>query len=802
MCIDANENLAPLPIPDVIDAAHELKLQRMRQAINLLSLLKCNGLRAELENTQIDPPSRSWINFFSSDNELKLKFSRSIDSNRLSAACYSKIQNFFNNFGVVLRSYPRELVFGCDETMIDLTKTTKCVVPINSIPVNEAEKQIPHLTMMLAHSCGGAKVPPFILVPNLRKESPDIRELKSAIGEAWLCASDSGWQTRETFFLWTVNFAHWTTFYRAQLPPSLKKSGILLILDGHSSRQCPAALELLRAFRIQVLVLPSHCSHVLQMFDVGLAAGMKKLLTKYYRRNEQNSDVTFQAELARNRYRAIMAGIKAWNAFASPDLCKLSGKLVGLFPFDPNAVLSNYLVMPDPVVAGRGLAHNRNFLDINSRIITERGTIDIIREQVRRTCPRFDLLTFDATQPYVMELRRLYLSTQTRFPLFSSLLNVAAHPSICLEINASEEMICVHELILEMNQIIGVQTTAPLSHERFFDARYILSFPSSESFPFSVDSDSVIHESQLFRVMKANFRATREICCLKLFIAPEDNPVVVNVRECICKLTHLQSDYSESFRGLVQENGRFYLLHDYYPLTIETIIHLGIELDRNDWRLIMRQMLRSILWLASIGYIHTHLKLSSFLVSDVNTVKLGGLSHAMPFRDLSKFHPKYLEYCAPEFILGDRTHCEGYLVWNLGCLFFKMFSSHMPFEPRQTNALYVINTILVMFNGHGAIDTIEPDFWRGLPLTSIIRPEPIPLVRQDMADYLPDDLELIDLMTGMLMIDARRRWSLRSCLAHNFFAGLPDDAVSPRQIDLPECPSMDVFNRFYASSPN
>jgi hypothetical protein len=786
---EANENLAPMSVPDVIDAAHQLKIQRVRVAIGILSSLKSWGLCEQFEKMDVDPPSRSWINFFSDEKGLKLKFAQPIDPARLSSACHSKIQRFFDQFGSLMRSYPKELVFGCDETMINLIKTTKCVVPNKATPITEREKQIHHITMMLAHSCGGAKVPPYILVPNLKKESADIQELKSSVGEVWFCSSKSGWQTRETFFLWAINFAHWTTLYRAQLPPCLKASGLLLILDGHSSRQCPAALEIFRAFQIRVLVLPSHCSHILQMFDVGLAAGMKRSLSKYYKESKQDASTTFQARLATDRYNAIIAGVKAWNAFASPDMCRLSAKLVGLFPFNPQGVLSGCFVTPDQVVNNRWPPRDtRNFLDINSHIITQPDMIQTIRTHIEKTCPNFQLMYFDVNQPYVTELYRLYNGIQAKFPLFTPMTNLTAHASLCLEINASDGIICVDEVFFQMNK----QSTLPVSHETYFDERYVLLFPP-DSFPFHFDCQDLIHESELFRVIKSHYIKDSEIhvCCLKLFAARENLSDFVN--ECLCKLIKLKSQYSEGFHGATQSQGSCYLVHDYYNFTVETLFNMAAGVDKNGWRFIMRQMLVCVIWLTSIGYIHTSLKLSSFRLSDINNVKLGGLCHAVPFSDFHRKEPRYLDYCPPEFILGDRTRCEGYTVWNLACLFFEIIAFEKPFGSHCKNPVQHLDTIMSMSDGRDAV--AEPEFWKALPLTSLLRPDPVKDIWDDLSNHMPDDPVFRDLMRVMLMIDVNQRWTLKRCLSHNFFAGLP--LADPRPLDLAECPSMTIFENFY-----
>jgi hypothetical protein len=46
----------------------------------------------------------------------------------------------------------------------------------------------------------------------------------------------------------------------------MQASPVLLILDSHNSRQKSAALHLLQLFRVEVLILPSHTAHLIQMF--------------------------------------------------------------------------------------------------------------------------------------------------------------------------------------------------------------------------------------------------------------------------------------------------------------------------------------------------------------------------------------------------------------------------------------------------------------------------------------------------------------------------------------------------------
>jgi hypothetical protein len=94
------------------------------------------------------------------------------------------------------------------------------------------------------------------------------------------------WETQDTFLIWAIQSAHWTTEHRTRLPDARRGLPLLLFLEGHSSRKRPAALQLLPAFNVIVLFLPSHCSHLLQMFYPGLTAAGKRRFSIWFQRGK------------------------------------------------------------------------------------------------------------------------------------------------------------------------------------------------------------------------------------------------------------------------------------------------------------------------------------------------------------------------------------------------------------------------------------------------------------------------------------------------------------------------------------
>jgi hypothetical protein len=69
----------------------------------------------------------------------------------------------------------------------------------------------------------------------------------------------------------------------SQMAESRLSDGFFVV-DGHTSRACPLALEIFRRFRIHILTPPSHTSHICQFFDVGLVSALKRAIKGHLQR--------------------------------------------------------------------------------------------------------------------------------------------------------------------------------------------------------------------------------------------------------------------------------------------------------------------------------------------------------------------------------------------------------------------------------------------------------------------------------------------------------------------------------------
>ena len=107
---------------------------------------------------------------------------------------------------------------------------------------------------------------------------------------------------------------------------------VLLIYDGHKSHVAISVVEWTKAHNITILVLPAHCSHILQPLGVGCFGPLNRILDnschQYMR--EQREPI--------NRYNIGKLATEAYVKSLSPNNLKTSFAKTGIYPFNKNCV--------------------------------------------------------------------------------------------------------------------------------------------------------------------------------------------------------------------------------------------------------------------------------------------------------------------------------------------------------------------------------------------------------------------------------------------------------------------------------
>ena len=392
---EACDNGSPMDPYEVLDEACSLKSERIAKGIKFLEVVGCNDLKISIAQESVDTPVRSWINKIINECDAHLRNRRYIDAKRLESCAVDVIQGFIISYQNLFNETVPFLIFGADETMLESSCKLKAVLPNGTNVSFEANfPDMPHISAMLCHNVFGVTLPPFIILSDL-KHCPEELKPFTLTNQLWLASTPNGYMNRDGFLLWSLHFITWLSCFRTTLPESLREQSALLILDGHTSRENPIALFLLRRFNVQVLVLPSHTTHVLQMFDRVLAAVLKAEFGPKFRKLLKKSietNMEFASDLARTRYCAVVALLDSWKKSATSSNCLKAAKIVGIYPPDPSiAAQSSFVRDLTPVERERYNARQQrlmNRLNISGQIITTPEKITEIVNALKNK-PRF-----------------------------------------------------------------------------------------------------------------------------------------------------------------------------------------------------------------------------------------------------------------------------------------------------------------------------------------------------------------------------------------------------------------------------
>ena len=123
----------------------------MTKACQLLKLLRCYALSSALDGTEINSPTRTWVNEICKQIEAKVASVTYIDRNRFKSCSFSIIDTFFNLFANIIHNTSPELRFTVEETMMEKTTSNKVVLPDSMKQyIEPALPEMPHITAMCA----------------------------------------------------------------------------------------------------------------------------------------------------------------------------------------------------------------------------------------------------------------------------------------------------------------------------------------------------------------------------------------------------------------------------------------------------------------------------------------------------------------------------------------------------------------------------------------------------------------------------------------------------------------------------
>ncbi|KAA6360976.1 MAG: hypothetical protein EZS28_043496, partial [Streblomastix strix] len=161
-------------------------------------------------------------------------------------------------------------VFNMNETMLPLDIKEKIVrVRSHARAVKSGSQSIgSHVTLCATVSPGPRSPPPLFIFGKLVKVPEAMSDIQNC-QQAYFDVSESGWINSDIFQRWTIQFSTWVHKQR-DLGYFTNDEAILLIQDGHSSRNNRNIHDILQAENIRAVTLPGALTQFLQPLDVAI----------------------------------------------------------------------------------------------------------------------------------------------------------------------------------------------------------------------------------------------------------------------------------------------------------------------------------------------------------------------------------------------------------------------------------------------------------------------------------------------------------------------------------------------------
>ena len=171
-------------------------------------------------------------------------------------------------------------------------------------------------------------------IPNLyifkRKTKPKIDYIQNCEVGAVMTYQENGYMTAEIFLEWLVHFKN-------SIPGGISKENKhLLIVDGHSSHVTSEAIQFGIENGLDILTLPSHCSHEMQPLDVAIFHPFKLNLAMA-KMQRMRTDLHWAQGATMKKHLAEMSA-EALAKALKPTSIKLGFSSTGIFPINKVAM--------------------------------------------------------------------------------------------------------------------------------------------------------------------------------------------------------------------------------------------------------------------------------------------------------------------------------------------------------------------------------------------------------------------------------------------------------------------------------
>lgn len=267
------------------------------------------------------PSEKWWRGFKGRHPDISLRRPDQLDRGRTRMANENVVREYFELLDTVIKEADLQgkphLIFNCDETAIDLNKSTQKVI----VPVRQKHAYLrgigstQHISVHCCINAAGHTLPPMIIFSGGFPGGPYNR---NGPEDALYATSDS-----ELYLAW------FEKIFLKYTPDTTR----LLLQDGHASHINIKLIDKAIENNVVLMCLPPHTTHLLQSLDVAVYKSLKAKLSKTLGAARLLSPDLW---ISKKNFSALFRE-HFENCMVAP-LIKQGFRKCGIYPLDPTAI--------------------------------------------------------------------------------------------------------------------------------------------------------------------------------------------------------------------------------------------------------------------------------------------------------------------------------------------------------------------------------------------------------------------------------------------------------------------------------
>jgi hypothetical protein len=312
---------------------------------------------------QLRPLGKHWsLKFRARHPDIKGVWTRQIERARYDGVNSDALSKWFDAVRAIMdeHQYGPSQIYNMDESgfAVGTSQTSRALVNVrDKTSWKKIQGRQEWITAIEVVDAAGVVGPPLLIFKSKHLSTGWVPD--HAPPDWSFTTSKSGWTSDSHGYQWlTEVFEPWS---RQRLPdPAARR---MLIMDGHSSHVTTRVISFCMQNAIDLLIMPPHCSHVLQPLDVSVFAPLKRALGK-------ETDKVARLDSSRiARVQWTEMYIRAHKtAFSMSNICS-GWRATGLYPLYPGVVLDKVGGVRQSTSEGEGDNSRSGEVDLDTSLL-------------------------------------------------------------------------------------------------------------------------------------------------------------------------------------------------------------------------------------------------------------------------------------------------------------------------------------------------------------------------------------------------------------------------------------------------